>query len=130
MLGVFDMLSHVLLGCYKQQVIVSVSFCCLLPYRVPRRQRDFISAFLKVTFAPAHTFCKYRARFRVGQDRDTGKYTCSVTPDELLLFCYYTEIYLLCVLTNQSTHKFFFAFSYCDFKTMWSIWISCTLARE
>lgn len=118
MLGVFDMLSHVLLGCYKQHVSVNVSFSCWLPFRVPRTQRHFISAFLKVTFAPAHTFCKYRSQFHISQGRDIGKCTCSATPDELLLFCYYIEIYSLCVLNNQSTYKFFSAFSYCDFKTM------------
>lgn len=104
MLGVFDVLSHVLLGYYKQKVSVNVSFSCLLPFWVPRRQRHVVSACLKVTFAPAHTLCKYRAQFPIGRDRDTGKCTCSATPDELLLFCYYTEIYSLSVSWRINPH--------------------------
>lgn len=62
-----------------------MSSSCLLPFWVPRRQRQFISVFLKVTFAPAHTFCKYKARFHNGQGRGTGKSMCSETSGELFL---------------------------------------------
>lgn len=86
-----------------------MSSSCLLPFWVPRRQMHFISVFLKVTFAPAHTFCKYRAWFHITQGRGTGK-----SSEELLLLQHYTEIHSLCVLTNHTTQKFFSAFSYCD----------------
>lgn len=102
-----------------------MSSSCLLPFWVPRRQRHFISVFLKVTFAPAHTFCKYRARFHNGQGGGTAKSMSSATPGELLLIQHYIEIHSLGVLTNQTMHKFFSAF-----RCYVPIWTSCIPAGK
>lgn len=105
MLGVFDMLSHVLLAAINSRLVSTwvPPVCC--PSESPggkgtSYQSSWRSHFLLLTHS-ANT------EFHISQGRGTGKSMCSATSEELLLLQHYSEIHSLCVLCVKPHTNYF-----------------------
>lgn len=104
-LGVFDMLSHVLLAAINSRLVSTwvPPICC--PSESPggkgtSYQSSWRSHFLLLTHS-ANT------EFHISQGRGTGKSMCSATSEELLLLQHYSEIHSLCVLCVKPHTNYF-----------------------